>query len=70
MLTLYNITPGHLAVKGNTYYTVLEFKDENGKRKSKWETTGLPVKGNKKKAEEILLERRKEAMALANQSFC
>lgn len=49
---------GHLEEKYGTYYIVLSYKDSNGKRKIKWESTGLPVKRNKKKAEALLLERR------------
>lgn len=50
---------GHLQEKNNYYYIVLSYKDKNGKRKTKWEATGLPVKKNKKKAEALLLERRR-----------
>ncbi len=49
---------GHLQEKNGLYYIVLSYKDSNGKRKTKWEATGLPVKRNKKKAEALLLERR------------
>lgn len=48
---------GSLQIKNNTYYTVLSYKDKDGKHKKKWQTTGLPVKGNKRKAEEILRQR-------------
>ena len=48
---------GSLQIKNNTYYTVLSYKDTDGKHKKKWQTTGLPVKGNKRKAEEILRQR-------------
>ncbi|WP_218918455.1 tyrosine-type recombinase/integrase [Paenibacillus durus] len=37
----------------------MNYKDENGKRKNKWIATGLPVKGNKKKAEGMLLDARR-----------
>jgi integrase len=50
---------GHLQEKKGLYYIVLNFKDENGVRKSKWEATGLPIKGNKKKAEDLLVDARK-----------
>jgi len=43
--------------KGEFYYTVIDFYDANGKRKPKWESTGLPVKGNKKRAQAMLEER-------------
>lgn len=37
------------------YYMVLNFYDKHtGKRKPKWIPTGLLVKGNKRKAEQIL----------------
>ncbi|MGN1112078.1 MAG: hypothetical protein ACI4RP_02635 [Acutalibacteraceae bacterium] len=45
---------GSLQVKNGTYYAVLNLKDENGKRKQKWISTGLPIKGNKRRAEKIL----------------
>jgi hypothetical protein len=41
------------------HYIVLTYKDEQDKAKSKWISTKLPVKGNKKKAEAMLLEARK-----------
>ena len=40
-------------------YMVLCYADANGKRKTKWISTGLPTKGNKKKAEKMLAETRK-----------
>ena len=51
---------GSLQIKYNTYYAVINLKDENGKRKQKWIPTGLKVKGNKKKAKEILNAKIKE----------
>lgn len=51
---------GHLSVKKGYYYCVLSFNDELGKRKTKWISTGLPEKGNKKKAEAILVEERRK----------
>lgn len=50
---------GHLQEKKGFYYIVLTYKDEQNKPKSKWIATKLPVKGNKKKAEAMLLEARK-----------
>lgn len=50
---------GHLQEKNGMYYTVLSYTDECGKRKTKWETTGLPTKGNKKRADALLMEARK-----------
>ena len=49
---------GHLQEKYGYFYAVLNYTDENGKRKTKWIATGLEVKGNKKRAEAILLEQR------------
>lgn len=42
---------GHLQEKNGRYYMVLNLKNEHNKWKPKWIATGLPVKGNKKKAE-------------------
>jgi len=49
---------GHLREKRNLYYIVLNYADEQGKRRTKWIATGLPVKGNKKKAEALLIDAR------------
>ena len=43
----------------SNYYIVLEYKDNNDKRKEKWVPTDIPVKGNNKRAAE---ERRKEVL--------
>ena len=40
---------GHQKEKKGYYYAVLSYKDENGRRKTKWVSTKLPVKGNKKR---------------------
>lgn len=45
--------------KNGYYHIILNWKDGDGKRRSKSISTGLPVKGNKKKAEAMLLEARK-----------
>lgn len=47
---------GSLTVKGGKYYAVLNIY-ENGKRKPKWISSGLPEKGNKRKAEAFLREK-------------
>ena len=47
---------GHLQEKNGMYYVVLTYRTPAGKRKSKWQATGLPVKGNKKRAEAIMRE--------------
>lgn len=44
---------GSLQVKKGFFYIVINTY-ENGKRKTKWIATGLPVKGNKKQAEKML----------------
>ena len=49
---------GHLQEKNDFYYAVLNYKDSAGKRHTKWCRTGLPVKGNKKRAEAVLMELR------------
>ena len=51
---------GHLQEKKGLYYMVLSYKDKSGKRVSKWLPTGLPVKGNKKRAEDMLMAARAE----------
>ena len=45
---------GSLQIKSDKYYAVLNFKDKEGKRKQKWIATGLEVKNNKRKAEQML----------------
>lgn len=50
---------GHLHEKKGYYYIILNLTDANGKRKPKWISTKLPVKGNKKRAEQMLMEERK-----------
>ena len=51
---------GHLRIKNNIYYMVLSYTDEQTrKRKEKWISTHLTVKGNKTRAEHMLIETRK-----------
>ena len=50
---------GHLREKGGHYYAVLNYTNYQGKRKSKWIATGLTIKGNKKRAEAILMDARR-----------
>ena len=45
---------GSLQIKNNKYYAVLNFTGEDGKRRQKWIPTYLEVRGNKRKALEIL----------------
>ncbi len=51
---------GHLQEKKGIYYMVVTYRTPAGQRKTKWASTGLPVKGNKKRAEKLLLDFRKE----------
>ena len=47
---------GHLQIKNDRYYMVLNLKDSNQKWKPKWISTGLNIKGNKKRADILLRE--------------
>ena len=49
---------GHLQEKKGLFYIVLSYQDVDKKRKTKWIPTNLPVKGNKKRAEKLLMEAR------------
>lgn len=51
---------GHLREKNGYFQMILTYKDMNGKRQTKSISTGLPVKGNKKRAEAMLLKIRQE----------
>ena len=51
---------GHLQEKKGYYYIVLSYKDNEGKRKTKWLPTKLTVKGNKKRAERMLQDARRD----------
>lgn len=51
---------GHLQEKKGFYYIVLSYMDQHGKRKTKWQSTSLPVKGNKKRAEAMLMDARRD----------
>lgn len=50
---------GRLREIGGYYYLVLSYRDKNGKRREPSFSTELPVKGNKKKANKLLNELRK-----------
>ena len=54
-----------LQIKSNKYYVVLN-TTQNGKRKQKWISTGLTVKGNKKKAEQFMRELLAKETAVTN----
>ena len=51
---------GHLSVKHGNYYALLNYKNAEGERKTKWVALGLPEKGNKRKAEAELAKLRAE----------
>ena len=50
----------HLHEKNGYYYIILNLTDSAGKRKPKWISTGLTIKGNKKRAEQMLMEERRK----------
>lgn len=50
---------GHLSIKNGNYHIVLNYVDSEGKRKTKWISTKLKVKNNKKRAQEMLEEARR-----------
>lgn len=51
---------GHLREKRGYYHIVLSYMDENGKRQTPSKSTGLTVKGNKKRAEAMLQSARQD----------
>ena len=53
---------GRLQEKNGFYYIVLSYTDSAGKRRQPWIGTGLPVKGNKKRAEKMLAEIQQETL--------
>ena len=60
---------GHLREINGFYYMVISYKEKNGKRKNHTKATGLPIKGNKKKAEHMLLQAKMEMeMILENKN--
>ncbi|MBR6935449.1 MAG: tyrosine-type recombinase/integrase [Clostridia bacterium] len=54
------MSTGHLREKDGYYHIVLSYIDENGKRQTPSRSTKLPVKGNKKRAEAMLVQAREE----------
>jgi integrase len=50
---------GHLREKNGYFHIILNYKDVNGNRRTKSISTGLPIKGNKKRAEAMLQDARK-----------
>ena len=51
---------GSLQVKNGIFYVILNLYDEDGKRKPKWVSTGLPTRGNKTRAKEVLNQLKSE----------
>ena len=51
---------GTLTLKNGYYYAVLSYQDAAGKPQQKWVSTGLPQKGNKRRAEQELIRIRSE----------
>ncbi len=51
---------GHLREINGYLHSIISYKDENGMRQTRSISTGLPVKGNKRKAENMLMEERKK----------
>ena len=51
---------GNLRVKRGIWQMVFEYKDATGKRRQRSETTGLPEKGNKRRAQQMLDKRLEE----------
>ena len=54
------LVAGHLTLKNDRYYAVLNYRNAGGQRKTKWISLGLPEKGNKRKAEAELARLRAE----------
>jgi len=56
--------PGHVAKKGNNYYIVLEFEEEDGKRRRRWisvrKELGLNRPAKRKEADKLLRDKLKE----------
>ena len=51
---------GSLTIKRGKYYIVLNYVDQNGKAQRPWFSTGLPEKGNKRRAEDLLRDKIKQ----------
>lgn len=57
---------GHLTTKNGYWYLILQIRDEHGQPKSKWIATHMKVNGNKRKAEAMLLEARRQYTSLSD----
>ena len=51
---------GHIRSKNGIWQMVFEYYDKSGQRHQKSESTHLPVKGNKRRAQQMLDKRLKE----------
>ena len=51
---------GYLASKNGKYYAVISYRDKTGKMKSKWISSGMDIKGNKKSAQAFLADQMAE----------
>ena len=51
---------GSLRIKHKTYYMLFSWKDESGQWRQKSESTGIPERGGKRKAQEMLNTRLEE----------
>lgn len=65
---------GSLQEKNGKYYAVLNFKDNEGKRKQKWVSLDMDVKNNKRRAEQALSKlvgeyEEKKTVTINKQSF-
>lgn len=54
---------GHICEKSGYLYVILQLKDRDGKRRQQWIATHLKVKGNKRRAEQMLQYLRREYTA-------
>ena len=59
---------GKLSTRNNVIYCILYYKDIDGNYQQKWVSTGLSARGNKKLAQQILLQKIDEYAYLENQS--
>lgn len=59
---------GHLQIKHGIYYMVLSYVDADGNRKQPWISTKLKAKGNKKRAQEMLDDMRRNFVIPASAS--
>lgn len=60
---------GSLQTKNDKYYIVLNLTQQ-GKRRQKWISTNLPVKGNKRRAEQLLREALQQYQQQSGNTFC